>query len=146
LTIGLGPTDYASYTYTHYLGEVEDGSPAAYDDTTTAMCLRDFSAPQTWCQGAQLDTGNPTPYVETNLAPSSYFLPWGDNVEFIIEGADGCVYDRYSFLVGVPPKNSVEIRLVEAQAPYINPSAQFFFRYDVMIDPGQGIIALRKRQ
>jgi len=151
LTVGLSTGEFANFEYAYQLpiyADVEGGAPE-WNDTTIPMCLRDLTSTQSWCQGAFLDTGDPAPYVETTGLTSSYYLPWGDTAQLIIEGKDGCIFDEYTFNVGGPSTDQVEIRLVDPSklsvGPYINPSNTVFFRYDVLYDPLRGIVALKRK-
>ena len=160
LKIGLQSTDLAAITETFQLppetfaapsdagaggdagapgceddgGQSSSATVPAWDDTTITACLRDTTSNQNWCEGTLLDTGEPTVYVET-LDEGQYYLPWGDDVEMILEGPSGCVFDEYSVNVGEPPSNQIQIRKVNTSEPYINLSQLAFVRYNVMFDP-----------
>jgi hypothetical protein len=151
LKIGLDSEDYAPFTYVVDLDAEVPGTGATaptFYDWQVPVCLFDETEDASFCQGALLDTGDPTAYVELADASvaSSYSLPAGDVIRLVITGRGGCVFDDYTFNAHEPAINDVAVRPWDAGSPYTNLSQRAFFRYEVLFDPWNGKIGLAKRQ
>ena len=149
LTIGVPSSPFTSYARSfqlepQYPDASVDGAAPAWDDTGIRGCVNDETTGQSWCEGTLFDTGEATVYVQRNDQSSSS-LKKDDLAQIIITGSGGCVFDDYTVPVDMPSRNQIQVRYVDASAPYINMSMLAFYRYDVLFDPRHGVITLGPR-
>jgi hypothetical protein len=144
-TIEIGVTDAERATFPYWV-RLSGGPAPVWNDLSVQSCLRDETADGgCWTQGTFLDTGNTSPYIESDDSgaptPGARW-PASDTAEIELLGQSGCVMSQYTV-----PAGTVAVRkLAPGSATDNNVGYGVFYRVDVLYDPASGWMGLRPRQ
>jgi hypothetical protein len=153
-TLRLRPGDAQVATMKTFSLPVEDGGAPlpngvmAYGDRYgLPACVNDTTSGVDYCVPAELDTGNPSVYIEwPGVDAGETVLPSSTAVQVVI-GPSTAPLEEYMFTVGTTPTPGVDEVVVEPAtgAPFMNLGTQVFFRYDVYFDPVRGVVGFAGR-
>jgi len=146
-TLLVAPTaeQVASFV-TYQLPAESGGEPlangvAAFDDRYgLPTCLDDTTSGVDYCVPAELDTGDPSAYVEWPAATTTANLPSGAVVQVQI-GPDAGVLASYVDTVGSVLSSNITIEPATG-AGFMNIGQGLFSRYDALFDQKDGIVGL----
>jgi hypothetical protein len=149
-TLELAPPASEIATYkTFSLPLLNDGAPLqngtpAYDDRFgLPACLDDLTSGVDYCVPAELDTGNPSTYIEwpPHGDAGTTELPPGHQIDVTI-GPASSPLEEYTFTVSATPKPGVDVVDVESASGegFMNLGTVVFFHYDVYFDPEKGLV------
>jgi hypothetical protein len=142
------PSVFASYTLPQQPSSLPDGTPSWDDRYGLPACLHDRTAGVDYCLPAELDSGNPTTYVEWAAhdgAPSTLAAGTEVGVEL---GPTAAPLASYQFVVGETQPLSADVVEIEAASgnAFMNTGTAAFFHNDVLYDPQHGTIGLLPRR
>jgi hypothetical protein len=150
----LRPGEAQIATMKTFMLPVEDGGaplpngvPAYGDRYGLPACVNDMTTGVDYCVPAELDTGNPSVYIEwPGVDAGESVLPPSTAVQVVI-GPSTAPLEKYMFTVGTTPTPGVDEVVVEPAtgAPFMNLGTQVFFRYDVYFDPVHGVVGFAGR-
>jgi hypothetical protein len=145
LLVAPTATQLASFA-TYQLPAIDGGEPlangvAAFDDRYgLPTCIDDTTSGVDYCVPAELDTGDPSAYVEWPGATMTANLPSGAVLHFQI-GPDAGVLASYEDTVGSVLSSNVTIEPATG-AGFMNIGQGLFSRYDALFDQKSGTVGL----